>query len=201
MKDEQNGKIIRMKDGKTGTELSEEQVTEVVKKKRGAKWMRELAEDGAENVEPGDNSRFVRYALASWNLPPIDISDAQQVEERLGMYFKYCMDNDRRPQVVGMCNWLGVSRDTVNTWKRGEYRNGAHSDIIRKAYDLMEEMWIDYMQSGKINPATGIFLAKNFFAYKDVADVVVTPNDPMKDLDADQARRRITDAIPADEDE
>jgi len=188
-------------DSKTGTDLSVEQVQEIAKKKRGAKWMRELAEDGAENIEPGDNSRFVRHALASWNLPKIDISDPDQVEERLGMYFKYCIDNDRRPQVVGMCNWLGISRQALNEWKNGEVRKDTHGDIIRKAYELMEEMWIDYMQGGKINPATGIFLAKNFFGYKDVADVVVTPNDPMRDLDADTARKRITDGIPVDDDE
>ena len=183
-----------------GTELSTEQATEIVKKKRGAKWMRELSADGAENIEPGDNSRFIRHAIASWNLPPIDISNPKQVEDRLIQYFQYCIDNDRRPQVVGMCNWLGVSRNTVNTWKNGEYRSGPHSDIIQKAYDLMEEMWVDFMQCGKINPATGIFLAKNFFGYKDVADVVVTPNNPMQGLDADTARKRLIESIP-DEDE
>lgn len=183
----------------TGTELSEEQVRDVVEKKRGAKWMRELSEDGAENIQPGDNSRYVRYALASWGLPPIDISDPKQVEERLGKYFQYCIDNDRRPQIVGMCNWLGISRGTLNTWKNGEYRNDTHFDIIKKAYDMMEEMWIDFMQGGKINPATGIFLAKNFFGYKDVADVVVTPNNPLQDLNADDARKRLVESIPDDD--
>ena len=183
------------------TQLSDDQVTDIVKKKRGAKWMRELSEDGGELIEDGDNSRFVRHALASWDLPPIDISDPKQVENRLHQYFQYCIENDRRPQVVGMCNWLGVSRNTVNTWKNGEYRNGSHSDIIKRAYDTLEEMWVDFMQGGKINPATGIFLAKNFFGYKDVADVVVTPNNPLQDMDANQARKRIADAIPAEDDE
>lgn len=190
-----------MPNKKTGTDLSEEQITDVVKKKRGAKWMRELSEDGAENIEPGDNSRFVRYALASWNLPPIDISDPEQVENRLGQYFQYCVENDRRPQVVGMCNWLGISRQALNEWKNGEARASTHGDIIKKAYDMMEEMWIDFMQGGKINPATGIFLAKNFFGYKDVADVVVTPNNPLQGMSADDARQRLIDAVPTDDDE
>ena len=42
----------------------------------------------------------------------------------------------------------------------------------------MEEMWTDYMQYGKISPPTAIFLAKNWYGYKDVADVVVKPNNP-----------------------
>lgn len=35
------------------------------------------------------------------------------------------------------------------------------------------------MQSGKINPASGIFIGKNMFGYKDTQDVVVTPNNPL----------------------
>jgi len=177
-----------------------EQVTEVVKKKRGAKWTQELTEEGGELVKPGDNSRFIRYAMASWNLPPIDISDPEQVRERINMYFNHCAENDRRPQVVGMCNWLGISRQTLNEWKNGEVRSATHGDIIKKAYGMLEEMWVDYMQNGKISPPTAIFLAKNFFNYKDVADVVVTPNNPLQDLDADQARKRLVESIP-DEDE
>ena len=48
--------------------------------------------------------------------------------------------------------------------------------MIRKAVDILEEIWVDYMQNGKINPASGIFLAKNMFQYKDVQDVVIQPN-------------------------
>ena len=162
--------------------------------------MRELSEDGGD-VQPGDNARYVRFALASWNLPPIDISDPKQVEERINNYLQFCADNDRRPQIVGLCNWLGISRSTLNTWKNEEYRTSTHSNIIKKAYSLMEEMWVDYMQNGKISPPTAIFLAKNFFNYKDVADVVVTPNNPMQGLDADTARQRLMDAIPDEDDE
>lgn len=183
------------------TDLSTEQATEIVKKRnRGSDWMKELSEDGG-NFQPGDNSRFVRHALASWNLPPIDISDEKQVADRIEMYFKYCVENDRRPQVIGMCNWLGISRQTLNEWKNGEVRSTTHGDIIKKAYNFMEELWTDYMLYGKVSPPTGIFLSKNWFNYKDIADVVVTPNNPLDGLDADTARQRLMDAIPADDDE
>ena len=178
---------------------TENKVVDIVKKKRGAKWTQDLTAEGGENLKPGDNARYVRMAMASWNLPPIDISDPKQVEQRLGEYFQHCIDNDRKPQVVGMANWLGVSRDTINSWKRGEYRGATHSDLIKKAIDMLEELWVDYMQNGKVNPGAGIFLGKNLFGYKDVADVVVTPNNPMQDLDAEQARKRLVDAIPEDD--
>ena len=179
--------------------ISDEKVVDIVQKKRGAKWMQDLTSEGGPNVEPGDNSRYVRYALASWNLPPIDISDPQQVENRLNEYFSFCADNDRKPQVVGMCNWLGISRQALNEWLRGETRSATHGDIIKRAYAALEEMWGDFMLNGKINPASGIFLAKNWYGYKDVADVVVTPNNPMQDLDADAARKRLVESIPDDD--
>ena len=178
--------------------LTDEQVTDIVKKRKPKNGLEIMKDFGAA---PGENARFIRFALASWDLPPIDISDPEQVKERIGMYFNHCAENDRKPQIVGMCNWLGISRDTLNKWCRGETRNSTHSDIIKKACTFIEEMWADYMLSGKINPASGIFLGKNWYGYRDVADVVVTPNNPMGDVDSENARKRLLEAIPPEEDE
>ena len=87
----------------------------------------------------------------------------------------------------------------MNEWVNGVTRSATHGDIIKKAYSLIEEMWMDNMQNGRTNPAAGIFLAKNWFNYKDVADVVVTPNNPMQDLDANDARKRLLESIPDEE--
>ena len=187
-----------MANKKTETALSDEQATEIVKRKRNRP---DLANFGEENTEPGDNSRFLRYAMVSLKLPPIDISDPKQVQERIECYFAHCIDNDRKPSVIGMANWLGVSRDTLNSWKRGECRTDTHSDMIKKVYMILEEILVDYFQNGKMNPTSGIFLLKNLFGYKDVADVVVTPNNPMQDLNPEDARKRLLDAIPEADDE
>lgn len=181
---------------KNGTDLSDEQAREIVKKKRGSNWMKELSDTAGE---PGDNSRFIRHAMASWGLPAIDISDPKQVEDRIGMYFQYCADNDRKPQIVGLCNWLGITRQTLNEWQNGVVRAGTHGDIIKKAVAVIEEMWADYMQAGKLNPATGIFLAKNWYGYKDVADVVVTPNNPYQAASDDELKNKYLTDIPTDE--
>ena len=67
---------------------------------------------------------------------------------------------------------------------------------IKKQCAFIEEIWADLMLNGKINPASGIFLSKNWFDYKDVADVVVTPNNPLQNLDEEAARKRIIEALP-----
>lgn len=132
---------------------------------------------GLDNSEPGDNSRFLAHAMMVRNLPPIDISDPEQVEERINDYLRLCFENDMKPTVKGFCNALGgISRNTLWCWRNGTFRKGTHEEIIVKAYDLLEEMWENYMQNGKINPVAGIFLGKNNFGYRDQQEMVVTPN-------------------------
>lgn len=131
---------------------------------------------GEEMAEPGDNSRFLRYALVGINLPPIDISDPKQVEQRINDYFTYCIDNDRKPNIRGLGNWLGVDSETVMRWRRGQFRGDSHQKILQKAVAVLEEMWWDYGYEGKVNPANWIFIGKNAYGMKDQQDIVVTPN-------------------------
>jgi hypothetical protein len=143
---------------------------------KGYRKRDDLANFGQEYVEPGDNSKYLRHALTTLNMPPIDISNEKQVEERVWWYFNHCAENEMKPTVKGLCNALGICRNTLRTWYNQEYRGDTHSAIIRKAYDLLEELWEDYMLNGKINPVSGIFLGRNHWGYQDKVDVVVTPN-------------------------
>lgn len=137
----------------------------------------DLANYGQEYIQPGDNSKYIRHARAALDLPPIDIAKAEQVEERLDWYFDHCITNDMKPTVNGMCNALGIHRDTLHTWRTGEYRPDSHQAVILRAYRVLEELWEDYMMNGKINPVSGIFLAKNLFGgYSDKQELVLTPN-------------------------
>lgn len=179
-------------------QLSDDQVTGIVKQKQ-KRNRPDLANFGEENVEPGDNTRYLRYAMASLDLPPIDISDPKQVQDRIMQYFEFCANNDRKPNIKGLGNWLGVDATTVNSWRRGEYRAETHSPLIKKAVDILEEMWWDYGQNGRCNPAAWIFIGKNAFGMRDEQQIVVTPNNPLQDLNDDQAKKRIMDAIPMDD--
>lgn len=149
--------------------------TTIVKRGRGGKYNFPSTTDPS-TIEPGTNSAYVRHALASLNMPPIDISDPQQVEERIGWYFNHCIDEDMKPTVKGFCNALGIARQSLHQWKTGKFRADTHQAIICRAYDLLEELWELNMVNGKINPVSGIFLGKNNFGYRDQQEYVVTPN-------------------------
>ena len=135
------------------------------------------------NTEPGDNTRYLSLALAVRDLPPIDPTDARQVRSRISEYFTICASYDMKPTVKGMLNALRLARQTVWEWKQGNYRAGTHQQIILEAYDMLEELWENYMQNGKINPVAGIFLGKNNFGYSDKQEYVLTPNTAIDSVD------------------
>ena len=159
-------------------------------------------EMGADRTSPGDNSKYIRYALMSLDLPPINITDPEQVRNRLIEYFTFCEEHDRKPSMIGMANWLGVGKDVLDDWKHGVFRSDTHTPIIRQALAAMEEIMVDYFQNGKVNPATGIFLLKNMFQYRDVQDVVVTPKNPIGDAaQQGQLEDKYLDVVEVPEDD
>jgi hypothetical protein len=157
-------------------------VKEVVKKKpRGGN---NILTDAALNVEAGDNTKYVLLGAKLFNLPPIDLHDPEQVNERLNEFFQIHAEADMKPTVSGMGMALGLDRRRLWEIKTGakmggttEYNLPTSTLVsIKRAYEYMEILWENYMQNGKINPVSGIFLGKNNFGYQDKTEYVVTPN-------------------------
>ena len=147
-----------------------------IKSTRGSKGKYNLPNNQPLNAEPGDNTKYVAHAMQVMSMPPIDTRDPEQVRKRIADYFVLCTENDMKPSVKGFLNALKIGRTTLWEWKQGNFRAGTHQAIILEAYDMLEALWEDYMQNGKINPVSGIFLGKNNFGYQDKQDIVVTPN-------------------------
>lgn len=170
-------------------------VEQIVKKPRGGKNSPVIGDNGLQ-VNPGDNSKYLSVSMQLMNLPNIDLHDVEQVNARLTQYFQIHSDNDMKPTVAGMGLALnGMDRRRLWEIKTGSDRAydlpTAVSDSIKKAYKLMETMWENYMQNGKINPVSGIFLGKNNFGYVDKQEHVVTPNTRSdSDYDAEDIKKR-----------
>lgn len=132
-----------------------------------------LSDANILHADTGDNARYIRLARAPINLPPIDLADPKQVEDRINMYFDYCIENDLKPGFMAMCNWLGASRSAVSRWKKGDYRASTHSDIIQKAVSQLEAIWEQYMIDGKINIVAGIFIGKQYYGATDKQEIAI----------------------------
>ena len=153
-------------------------------------------------TESGDNTKYIAVSMELTDLPAIDLHDPKQVEDRLHDYFNIHMTYDMKPTVAGMAMALGngITRQTLWAIKNGQPSGGAGyktalpsevADSIKKAYLLLENLWENYAQNGKMNPVTSIFLGKNNFGYSDKQEYVLTPNTQSdNDYDADAIRER-----------
>lgn len=161
----------------------EEKTTQIIKSTgRGGKNNFPAAQ--IPDTETGDNAKFLNHALAIRAMPPIDTTDPVQVEHRIAEYFQLCARDDMKPSVKGFLNSLRIAKSTLWEWRQGNYRADTHQAIICEAYDVLEALWEDYMQNGKINPVSGIFLGKNNFGYQDKQEYVLTPNQNNQTVDS-----------------
>ena len=186
---------------KNGTNLSDEQVTNIVKQKQKRKRP-DRTEALTPTYEPGVMSEMITNAMNLSNMGPVNVYDPAQVEQRVHDYLLYAIEHDMKPTVESMALAFNTNRTQLWKWKEGVESNlpEGSRNAIKKGYNIMNQLLTQTMADGKINPVAAIFLLKNNHAYRDQTDVVVTPNNPMQDMDADQARKRIIDAIPpADE--
>lgn len=178
---------------------TEKDVQVIKKKPRGGNSP--VIGDNGLMLEKGDNAKIMSINIALFNMQDIDMTNAQAVTGRLGEYFALYEQADLKPTVAGMAIALnGMSRQTLTaiahdrvTGSTG-YKSALPPEvtaIIKKAYKMMENMWETYMNSGKINPVSGIFLGKNNYGYQDKTEYVFTPNQQNdNDYSADEIRER-----------
>ena len=185
-------------------------VKEIVKKKPRGKNIEELR---TPDTEPGDNTKYLSLGRELFNLPTINLKDPEQVAKRLNEFFVIHENYDMKPTVAGMAMALGLDRRRLWEIKTGVTDRNQElptvtRDLVKKAYEYMEILWENYMQNGKINPVSGIFLGKNNFGYQDKTEYVVTPNvNSDTDYNADDIKKRylsnsptleLTDSIDSD---
>ena len=157
-------------------------------------------ENQLTNVEPGDTNKYLSVSMKLATLPSVDLQDGEAVEKRVMEYFQIHADNDIKPTVMGLGLALGLDRRRLWEIKTGHNVGCSKSpmalparsvDAVKKAYFIMENLWENYMQNGKINPVAGIFLGKNNYGYQDKTEYVLTPNQQNdKDYSADEIRQR-----------
>jgi len=168
------------------------------KPRGGNNW---LKPENMANLEAGDNTKLMQINIALFNMEEIDMMDVEEVQNRLNDYFALYSQADMKPTVAGMAMALnGMSRQTLRAIAKDLPTGGAGyktalppgvATSIKKAYDLMENLWEAYMNSGKINPVAGIFLGKNNFGYQDKTEYVLTPNtNSDSDYSAEDIRAR-----------
>lgn len=155
------------------------------------------AEQMQVQTEPGDNRAYILHSLKLADLPPCNVQSLEEVTQRIKTYFEICAEDDMKPSVAGLA--LAMDIDRTYLWEIRAGRKGKNPDIantIKKAMKILDLQMVDYMQNGKINPVSGIFLMKNNFGYADKQEVILTPNSPLGDTkDTKELEERYLDSV------
>lgn len=134
----------------------------------------------AEEMKP--RQRYQLYASLVKKIPKINTADPIQVKNRIASYFDCCNKNDIASSPPDLAKWLKISSAELRRWRTGEFRKTTHQPLIEDAWTKLEADLVNRVQVGAINPASGIFLLKNWMGYKDVQDIVVAPKNPLGEL-------------------
>ena len=118
------------------TNLSDETVTEVVKKVKHPRPKR--SEAYKEHVEPGEMSRMIMNSmgLRKMGQVEIDMTDPKAVEKRIDDFITYCIEHDMKPTVESMALAFGTNRVQLWRWKEGVGTEGGGRlpESVRKAF-------------------------------------------------------------------
>lgn len=154
--------------------------------------------DSAPQPEEGDNRKYLNHSLRIYNLPKVDMSNSEQVAQRVEEYFRITAEDDMKPSVAGLALALDIDKAylwAIRTGERG--KNPAVVDTLKKAMHVLDLQMTDYMQNGRINPVSGIFLMKNNFGYADKQEVTIqAAQSPLGDTkDTKQLEEQYLDSV------
>ena len=157
--------------------------------------------DNGVCAKPGDNSKIAAILLQILRWGNVDRTDINALEYRFCQMIDYCINHDVRISNQMMYLALGLTRDNVFEWERGETYTKSHADFIKKVKSFCasyrEQLGVD----SKLNPITLIWWQKNYDGFVDKSEVVYTPNNPLGELkSADEIRQRMIEGV-VEEDE
>lgn len=91
----------------------------------------------------------------------------EEVAQRIDEFFGLCERTSLRPGIETMCMALHISRQTLLNWSRGDGCSRERKELINGARAFVHAFLEQASLSGKLNPATSIFLLKNWVGYRD----------------------------------
>ena len=95
----------------------------------------------------------------------------EELKQRVDEYFMFCQSTGIRPGIESLRTALHIPRTSFYEWSKGIGCSKERQEIIAGAKSLIDAFIEQCLLSGKINPASGIFIAKNWLGYKDSVSI------------------------------
>lgn len=190
MPDELKKKTVKSSEKQTPAD----KVAKAIVKKENRVRLRPDSDAAIDN----DNRKYLRHSMRFFYLPTADFTDVDNVAERIKLYFDACDEDEMKPSLAGLCVALGISRQYYYKIREGQSPyDKPVVDLLKRTSDILNAQMENYMQNGKINPVSGIFLMKNHYHYTDEQKVVVEPNQNLGDkIEQKALEEKYRDALP-----
>lgn len=144
-------------------------------------------------------SQIIRNNLYWTKYKPVK-PDAQEIADRLQLYFDRVAETGEIPTVEKMCLALGHPKQTIFDWENG-YHGREISDLIKMGKSIMAGLDAELVQQNKIPAITYIFRSKNYYGLRDEQKIVLEPKKQMDDVDATDIAKRLPTAVQLEQGE
>lgn len=93
--------------------------------------------------------------------------NTDELKQRIRDYFSFCADRGMRPGIESLSLALSTSRQNFWAWTQGKYKDAEWQEICQQAKQVIISFLEAASLQGRLNPATSIFLLKNWASYSD----------------------------------
>lgn len=131
-----------------GTEVYEDKI-----KYYADEYINTLDDPDSINNNPSLFTGMIKYIykrLFKYN--PVNNDDITVLDDIWGIYTELCYKYNKRPTLLNFSLMVGVSNDTFNAWKNGEYRAGEGGSS--SAHSLTVKKWLKECESSLVDGAT-----------------------------------------------
>lgn len=144
-------------------------------------------------------SQLLELSLCLASMTKCDLFDPDDVSKHIEDFFQLHIQYQAKPSCKGLAMALGIPPDTLSNIRHNRVvhlRNAKNipektKALIKRAYDVIDNMFEQYLQNGMIHPTMGIFLGVNNYGYKNTNDVTIEQrNEERPKLTAEEIQKR-----------
>lgn len=107
----------------------------------------------------------------------IKLGSIEDTANEIASYFDMCDEYSQLPSIKSLCLYLGISVATYNSYLRDI--DSEYGEMFRAAIDYIHSVIEGGAMNNKVNPATYMFTASNFYGMRDAKSIdisAVAPN-------------------------
>jgi len=130
-----------------------------------------------------ENGTAIAHSLAGLSAPPVNLMDIEEVERRTMEYIADCQRTGAKVSPPSLALWLGITSADLAEWLT-TFGTEEHRRSAARIYQFLHASFVDNALNGRTSPQLSMFLAKNWFGYRDSQAVETAQTvDTRKSLD------------------